>query len=71
MANIQISKLLPAGYELFNDAAGFLDELATQELLSVVGGGHYHHHSCHDHHKHKSHHGSYHNHSNYKSQSWW
>ncbi|MBD2692460.1 hypothetical protein [Anabaena catenula] len=68
MANIQISKLLPAGYELFDDAAGFLDELATQELQSVVGGGH---HSCHYHHKHKSHSGSYNNYSNYKSQSWW
>ncbi|MDB9453473.1 hypothetical protein [Dolichospermum circinale] len=41
MANIQISALVPVGYDLFNDATSFLDELATEEVKTVVGGGHY------------------------------
>ncbi|MTJ49941.1 hypothetical protein [Dolichospermum sp. UHCC 0259] len=53
MANIQISPLLPVGYDLFNDAASFLNELATDEVQNVIGGGHY---SCHYHHKHHKHH---------------
>ncbi|MEI6371535.1 MAG: hypothetical protein WCO49_17780 [Nostocales cyanobacterium ELA608] len=39
MANIQISALLPVGYDLFNDATSFLDELATEEVQNVIGGG--------------------------------
>ncbi len=39
MANIQISALLPVGYDLFNDAASFLNELATDEVQNVLGGG--------------------------------
>ncbi|WP_016949374.1 hypothetical protein [Anabaena sp. PCC 7108] len=62
MANIQISTLLPTGYELFNDSASFLDELATQEMQGIAGGGH---HSCH-YHKQKSHDGSYNN-NNFQS----
>ncbi|MFM5891471.1 MAG: hypothetical protein ACKPFD_15995 [Dolichospermum sp.] len=38
MANIQISALLPAGYDLFNDDTSFLDELATEEVQTIVGG---------------------------------
>ncbi|MTJ51242.1 hypothetical protein FJR38_00340 [Anabaena sp. UHCC 0253] len=60
MANIQISALPPVGYDLFNDAASFLNELANEEVQDVLGGGH---HSCHSHynhhHKHKSHHYSH------------
>jgi len=41
MANIKISALLPVGYDLFNDAASFLNELATDEVQNVVGGGFY------------------------------
>ncbi|UUO14849.1 hypothetical protein [Dolichospermum heterosporum] len=64
MANIQISALLPVGYDLFNDAASFMNELATDEVQNVLGGGyHHHHHSCHSHHNHhyshKSHNGRY------------
>jgi len=40
MANIQISGLLPIGYDLFNDDASFLNELATEELQNF-GAGHY------------------------------
>ena len=62
MANIQISALLPVGYDLFNDAASFMNELATDEVQNVLGGG-YHHHSCNSHHNHhysnKSHNGRY------------
>ncbi|MDK2410823.1 hypothetical protein QHH11_01135 [Aphanizomenon sp. PH219] len=61
MANIQISALLPVGYDLFNDAASFMNELATDEVQNVLGGGY--HHSCHSHHNHhyshKSHNGRY------------
>ncbi|HCQ22374.1 MAG: hypothetical protein ACK5WC_08405 [Aphanizomenon sp.] len=39
MANIQISALLPVGYDLFNDTASFLNELATEEVQNVIGGG--------------------------------
>ncbi|MDB9487353.1 hypothetical protein [Dolichospermum circinale] len=60
MANIQISALVPVGYDLFNDATSFLDELVTEEVKTVVGGGNY---SCYSHHNyHYSHgysHGSY------------
>jgi hypothetical protein len=59
MANIQISQLVPAGYELFNDTASFLNELASQEIEAVVGGGR----SCHSHHYH--HHHKHHSHKNY------
>ncbi len=40
MANIQISGLLPIGYDLFNDDASFLNELATEELQNF-GAGYY------------------------------
>ncbi len=59
MANIQISALLPVGYDLFNDAASFLNELATDEVQGVIGGGH---HSCWSHknnYSHKNSKGSY------------
>ncbi|MDD1421089.1 hypothetical protein MEO40_18540 [Dolichospermum sp. ST_sed1] len=39
MANIKISALLPVGYDLFNDTASFLNELATDEVQNVIGGG--------------------------------
>ena len=39
MTNIQISTLLPVGYDLFNDIASFLNELATEEVQDVYGGG--------------------------------
>jgi hypothetical protein len=39
MTNIQISTLLPANYDLFNDAASFFNELATEEVQDVYGGG--------------------------------
>ena len=39
MANIQISALIPVGYDLFNDTASFLNELATEEVQNVIGGG--------------------------------
>jgi hypothetical protein len=38
MANIKISTLLPVGYDLFNDAASFLNELATEEVQDGYGG---------------------------------
>jgi hypothetical protein len=38
MANIQISGLLPIGYDLFNDTASFLNELATEELQNFGAG---------------------------------
>ncbi len=56
MANIQISALLPVGYDLFNDAASFLNELATDEVQNVLGGGYHGHWSHHNHH-HYSHKG--------------
>ena len=45
MANIQISALLPVGYDLFNDAASFMNELATDEVQNVIGGGYSGYHS--------------------------
>ncbi|MFM7364193.1 MAG: hypothetical protein ACKO11_06775 [Cuspidothrix sp.] len=41
MANIQISALLPVGYDLFNDDTSFMNELATEEVQNVIGGHHY------------------------------
>ncbi|MDB9536038.1 hypothetical protein PN451_09365 [Dolichospermum planctonicum CS-1226] len=55
MANIQISALVPVGYDLFNDATSFLDELATEEVQTVVGGGYYG--GCYSHHNHHYSHG--------------
>ena len=66
MANIQISPLLPVGYDLFNDVASFMNELATEEVQNVLGGGcHHHHHSCHHHscHSHNNYHYSHEGHS--------
>jgi hypothetical protein len=54
MANIQISALVPVGYDLFNDATSFLDELVTEEVKTVVGGGYY---GCYSHHNHHYSHG--------------
>ncbi|MBK1988813.1 hypothetical protein A0J48_014920 [Sphaerospermopsis aphanizomenoides BCCUSP55] len=69
MANIQVSTLLPVGYELFDDSASFLNELANQEIQTVMGGGH----SCHSHRYHHSHKGY--SHKDYSNQSygggWW
>lgn len=42
MANIQVSELLPIGYELFNDDASFLNELGNQEIANFLGGFHSH-----------------------------
>jgi hypothetical protein len=39
MAKIKISELLPVGYDLLNDAPSFLNELATDEVQNVLGGG--------------------------------
>ncbi|BAZ84922.1 hypothetical protein NIES806_11220 [Dolichospermum compactum NIES-806] len=41
MANIQISPLLPVGYDLFNAANSFLNELATEEVQNIFGEGCY------------------------------
>ena len=41
MANIQISPLLPVGYDLFNDDTSFLNELATDEIQTILGSGHH------------------------------
>ena len=41
VANIQISPLLPIGYDLFNDDTSFLNELATEEIQTVLGSGHH------------------------------
>ncbi len=54
MANIQVSALLSVGYDLFNDDTSFIDELATEEVQNVVGGGYY---GCHSHHNHHYSHG--------------
>lgn len=65
MANIQISALVPVGYDLFNDATSFLDELATEEVQTVVGGGY---HGCYSHYNH----GYYHrNHYGYDWRGYW
>jgi hypothetical protein len=55
MANIQVSELLPVGYELFNDESSFLNELGNQEIENVLGGGHSHryNYSRHSHHSHR------------------
>ncbi len=58
MANIQISPLFPVGYDLFNDDTSFLNELSTDQVQTVLGGG-YHHHSCHSYPKHHYSHKSY------------
>jgi hypothetical protein len=48
MANIQISALLPVGYDLFNDSASFLNELATEEVENIFGEGYKGcYHKCH------------------------
>jgi len=39
MASIQIYKLLPIGFELFEDSESFLNNL-TDEEISIVKGGH-------------------------------
>jgi hypothetical protein len=49
MANIQISEINLVGYDLLHDSESFLNELATEDMINVVGG-HYHH---------RSHSGSY------------
>ncbi|MBD2387184.1 hypothetical protein [Cylindrospermum sp. FACHB-282] len=41
MANITISELRPAGYDLLHDSESFLNELAAQEIQNVVGGHSY------------------------------
>ncbi len=38
MATIKISELRPTGYDLFQDAETFLNELTTKEMNFVVGG---------------------------------
>ncbi|WP_193196245.1 hypothetical protein [Nostoc sp. MG11] len=38
MANVKISELQSAGYDLFRDSESFLDELATQEMQTIEGG---------------------------------
>lgn len=38
MATIKISELYPTGYELFQDAETFLNELTEKEINSVAGG---------------------------------
>jgi hypothetical protein len=68
MANIQISPLLPVGYDLFNDAASFMNELATEEVQNVLGGGY--HHSCHHHHSCHSHNNHHYSHKSYKESYW-
>ncbi|MBD2390739.1 MAG: hypothetical protein LW814_19160 [Anabaena sp. CoA2_C59] len=71
MANIQISALLPVGYDLFNDATSFLDELATEEVQNVIGGGfgHYYgygHHGGYRRYYGYGHHGGYSGYSGYR-----
>jgi hypothetical protein len=39
MANIAVSDLFATGHDLFKDDSSFLDELNTQEIQSIVGGG--------------------------------
>lgn len=38
MANVKISELHSAGYDLFRDLESFLNELATQEMQPIEGG---------------------------------
>ncbi|WP_413175961.1 hypothetical protein [Anabaena azotica] len=65
MAKITLSNLLPSGYELFNDSTSFLNELGTQDIQTVVGGGH----SCHGHY-HKQHSHKDYSHKSYGG-GWW
>lgn len=39
MASIKLSKLYSAGSELFQDSESFLNELHTEELGAILGGG--------------------------------
>ena len=39
MALIQINDLRPVGSELFNDSESFLQELSTEDINEVLGGG--------------------------------
>jgi hypothetical protein len=39
MANIQISQINFTGYDLLQDEESFLNELATQDMPTVIGGG--------------------------------
>ena len=39
MAAIQINDLRPVGSELFNDSESFLQELSTEDINEVLGGG--------------------------------
>ncbi len=38
MANIEISNLLPAGSELFQDSESFLNEMTEREIEDIKGG---------------------------------
>jgi hypothetical protein len=37
MANVKISELRPVGYELFQDAENFLNELSDREMENIEG----------------------------------
>lgn len=39
MAAIQINDLRPVGSELFNDSESYLQELSTEDINEVLGGG--------------------------------
>ena len=39
MAAIQINDLRPVGSELFNDSESFLQEISTEDINEVLGGG--------------------------------
>ncbi|AFZ35758.1 hypothetical protein Sta7437_2210 [Stanieria cyanosphaera PCC 7437] len=39
MTNIRLSELHPVGSELFQDSESFLNELNTEELGEILGGG--------------------------------
>ena len=41
MASIQINDLCPVGSELFNDSESFLQELSTEDINELLGGGGY------------------------------
>ncbi|HLP92315.1 MAG TPA: hypothetical protein VK184_27450 [Nostocaceae cyanobacterium] len=62
MANIQITQLSPTGFDLLQDQESFLNELNSQEVQTIVGGGHSKHRSHHsydsysDHYHHHKHH---------------
>ncbi|MBE9016975.1 hypothetical protein IQ272_12690 [Chroococcidiopsidales cyanobacterium LEGE 13417] len=38
MANITISELRPAGFDLFQDSESFLNDLTDTDSMSVLGG---------------------------------